>query len=259
MDSTNVSIITPLHNSSQYISKTIQSVLNQTYTDWELLIVDDCSTDDSASIVQKYTVKNKRINLIQLKSNSGAAVARNTAIEKARGRYIAFLDSDDLWTPTKLEEQIDFMQKNNYAFTFTAYNKIDENGNKFGVIEVPDKVNYYNLLKTCSIGCLTAVYDTGMLGKVYMPLINKRQDYGLWLRILKLTPYAYSINKPLANYRVRASSLSGNKITAAKYQWKVYREIEELTLIKSAYFFTTYFLNGIIKTYVNKDGKTRHE
>ena len=244
-----VSIITPLHNSSKFISETIQSVLNQTYRDWEMIIVDDCSTDDSAEIVESFAEKDERIKLYHLKVNSGAAVARNTAIEKAKGRYIAFLDSDDLWTTTKLEEQISFMIKNNHSFTFTAYNKIDEKGKKFGEINVPTKVNYNDLLKTCSIGCLTAIYDSKELGKIYMPLIRKRQDYGLWLRILKITPFAYAINKPLANYRVRTGSLSGNKIKAAKYQWKIYREIEKLTIIKSTWYFTTYFIHGLFKTY----------
>ncbi|MFN3554385.1 MAG: glycosyltransferase family 2 protein [Bacteroidales bacterium] len=245
-----VSIITPLHNSAQYIAETIDSVMAQTYTHWELIIVDDCSEDNSFEIAQDYARKDARIKLLRLTQNSGAAVARNTAIEKAEGRFIAFLDSDDQWKPQKLEKQLSFMIANNHAFAFTAYEKMDEKGKPAGSIDVPLSVSYKDLLRTCSIGCLTVIYDTHLLGKVFMPLIEKRQDYGLWLKILKTIPKAYGMQEKLALYRVRSNSLSGNKINAARYQWKVYREVEKLNLFKSSYYFTNYFLHGFIKTFL---------
>ena len=242
------SIITPSHNSTQFISATIQSVLNQSISDWELIIVDDCSSDNSVEVVQSFVERDSRIKLIQLSENSGAAVARNRAIEAAQGRYIAFLDSDDLWLPGKLEKQLAFMQANNYPFTYAAYDKIDENGQVFGHIGVPDRVCYSDLLKTCSIGCLTAIYDTEYFGKVTMPLIRKRQDLGLWLKLLKKTEYAYGLNETLAQYRVRTDSISANKANAAKFTWRLYREVEGLNLLKASYYFSHYAVRGLLRT-----------
>ena len=190
-----VSVVTPTYNSSNFIVDTIKSVISQTYTDWELIIVDDCSLDDTLEIVQSYIVKDSRIQLIQLPQNSGASVARNAAIKASKGRYISFLDSDDLWLPDKLEKQLAFMRSNYFAFTYTAYDKINVDSQKFGEIGIPDKVSYNDLLKVCSIGCLTVIYDTKYFGKVYMPSIRKRQDLGLWLKLLKKTKYAYGLSE----------------------------------------------------------------
>ncbi|EKO3914440.1 glycosyltransferase family 2 protein [Vibrio metschnikovii] len=244
----NVSIITPSYNSSLYIVETINSVCSQTFADWEMIIVDDCSTDNSVSVIKSCIEKDPRIKLIQLKENSGAAVARNTAIETAQGRYIAFLDSDDLWLPDKLEKQLAFMQANDYPFSYAAYNKIDENGQVFGHVGVPDRVSYSDLLKMCSIGCLTAIYDKEFFGKVYMPLIRKRQDLGLWLRLLKKTNYAHGLNESLAQYRVRIDSISSNKANAAKFTWRLYRDIESLNLVKASYYFSHYAVRGLLRT-----------
>jgi glycosyltransferase involved in cell wall biosynthesis len=243
-----VSIITPSHNCSAFISETIQSVLNQSFSDWEMIIVDDCSTDNSVEVIQSFVELDSRIKLIQLSENSGAAVARNRAIEAAQGRYIAFLDSDDLWLPYKLEKQLAFMQSNDYPFSYAAYDKIDENGQVFGHIGVPEKVCYSDLLKMCSIGCLTAMYDTAYFGKVYMPLIRKRQDLGLWLRLLKRTDYAYGLNETLAQYRVRTDSISANKANAAKFTWRLYRDVEGLNLFKASYYFSHYAVRGLLRT-----------
>jgi len=245
-----VSIITPLHNSSSFIADTIDSVLAQRYDHWELLIVDDASNDQSAAIVQAYQEKDPRIKLFRNSSNQGPAITRNRAIGEATGRFIAFLDSDDLWLPDKLQLQINFMLKHQYAFTFGAYDKITESGEKAGRITVPESVSYRDLLKTCSVGCLTAIYDTRMLGKVYLPIIDKRQDYALWLRILKIIPKGYGMDAVLGKYRLRGNSISGNKLNAAKYQWRVYREIEGLSVFSSAYYFIFYMLHGAIKTYL---------
>jgi len=243
-----VSIVTPSYNSAALISETIQSVLSQTVFDWEMIVVDDCSSDNSVEVIQFFVDQDSRIKLIQLSINSGAAVARNVAIETAKGRYIAFLDSDDLWLTNKLEKQLSFMQENNYPFTFAAYDKLDESGQVFGHIGVPDRVSYADLLKVCSIGCLTAMYDTKYFGKVTMPLIRKRQDLGLWLKLLKKTDYAYGLNEILAQYRVRADSISANKVNAAKFTWQLYREVEGLNLINAIYYFSHYAVRGLLRT-----------
>lgn len=244
-----VSVITPLYNAERFISETIKSVQNQTYTNWEMIIVNDQSSDKGVELVKVFQKDDERIILLENDKNEGAAVSRNKAIEAAKGRFIAFLDSDDLWLPEKLDTQVKFMLEKDVAFSFATYEKVDMDGNKFGQIDVPEKVDYYSLLKTCSVGCLTAVYDSEKLGKVYMPNIRKRQDYGLWLRILKMIPHGFGINIPLAKYRVRKDSISGNKFSAAKYQWNVYRNVEQLGLLKSVYYFTYYTIYGFVKTY----------
>ncbi len=242
-----VSVITPLYNSANFISHTIESVLNQTYENWEMIIIDDNSTDDSVNIVEEYVKRDDRIRLIKLKKNSGPAIARNKGIKEARGRYIAFLDADDLWLPEKLEKQLKFMNEYDLAFTYSSYKLIDEEGNNLGEFITREEITYNSMLKTCSVGCLTAIYDTEKLGKVYMPNILKRQDYGLWLKILRQIGSTKGILEPLAIYRIRKNSISSNKLVAAKYQWKVYREIEKLPLLKSAYYFMWYAYYGFKK------------
>jgi len=243
-----VSIITANYNCEKFIDDTVNSVLNQTYQNWEMIIVDDVSSDRSIEIIKKYVEKDSRIKLIQLKENSGAAVARNTAIEEANGRFIAFLDSDDLWTENKLEKQISFMIKNNYDFTYTNYDLIGEDNVRYGkTFEAQKEATYSGLLKTCTIGCLTAIYDTKDIGKIYMPLIRRRQDYGLWLRILKVVPKAYCLEESLAVYRRRQNSISSNKKKAAHFQWKIYREVEKLNIFSSIYYFVHYAINGFKK------------
>lgn len=246
-----VTIIMPSYNSENFIIESIESVLAQTYSNWELIIVDDCSPDDSNKIIAKYIDSDSRIKLIKLEKNSGPAVARNTAIEAANGRYIAFLDSDDVWLPNKLEKQIKFMQDNDLAFTYSSYKLVGEDNEDLGLFITKDKISYFDMLKTCSVGCLTAIYDTEKIGKQYMPLILKRQDYGLWLKILKLIGETRGILEPLATYRIRKNSVSSNKVKAAKYQWKIYREIEKLSFLKSLYYFVFYAYNGVTK-YKNK-------
>lgn len=243
-----VSIITPLHNAEAYISNTIGSVLHQTHQKWELIIVDDMSEDDSVQIVENFSKNEARIKLIRLRENSGAAVARNTAIEAASGRYIAFLDSDDVWLPEKLECQLAFMQQNNYPFSFSAYERIDENDESLGLVGVPEKVSYKQLLKTSVIGCLTAMYDTVYFGKVMMPLIRKRQDYGLWLKLLKQTDFAYGLQTPLGQYRVRRDSISANKLNTSTYNWRIYRQVEKLSFLASCYYFSHYAVRGLLRT-----------
>lgn len=242
-------VVMPCYNAREYIGKSIQSVRDQVFESWELIIVDDGSSDDSVTLVREnYCSVDDRIRLVQLRKNAGAAAARNKAIELAQGRFIAFLDSDDTWTPDKLETQLAFMEKHGYAFTYTAYRRLDDQGNFLNDVGVPESVTYHQLLKTNVIGCLSAVYDTQKLGKVYMPLIRKRQDFGLWLRILKLTPRAYGLNRSLAFYTVREGSVSANKAQAAQYTWRLYREVEGLSRIRSVYYFSHYMIRGVLRT-----------
>ncbi|BED87988.1 glycosyl transferase [Pseudoalteromonas sp. MM1] len=240
-----VSVIMPAYNAEDYISESIESVLTQSYKNWELLITDDRSTDTTQKIINEYAIKDHRIKLFINEQNGGAGVARNNSIKQAKGRFIAFLDADDLWLPEKLTKQISFMLKNNYAFTFTAYQKMEAEHLK-GVISPPSTTTYKKLLSSNVIGCLTAVYDSGLLGKQYMPLIRKRQDMGLWLNILKQTPYAYSIPTVLALYRAD-SGMTQNKLKVLKSQWNLYREVQGLNILRSIKYFVVYALKGYLK------------
>lgn len=237
-----VSIITPSYNSEQYIGQMIESILAQTYQNWELLITDDCSTDNSCEIIQEYIQNDNRIKLFKLTSNSGAGIARNNSIDHALGRYIAFLDSDDLWKPDKLEKQLDFMRSNNYQFTFSSYDIVNEEGNQIGYVEAKRHLSYYSLLRCNEIGCLTCMYDSEYLGKMYFPNIRKRQDWGLWLTIIKKCKIAYGLEKSLAIYRKRKDSISSNKMELLKYNYKLYNEFENCSKIKSAILLLIYFL-----------------
>ncbi len=244
-----VSIITPMYNSEKFIDATIQSVQSQTYQNWEMIIVDDASTDRSIEIVKKIMATEPRLHLKQLADNLGPAHTRNNGIKLAKGRFLAFLDSDDLWHKDKLEKQIKFMQKNHYAFTYTGFEKINEDGKVIGTIfPYKEEVCYHDLLKSNHIGCLTAMIDLKILGyKMYMPDIKKRQDQGLWLEILKEIDKAYCLNKVLGKYRIRKDSISINKIANIKFQWQLYRELEKLSIIQSFYYMLWYAYYGIRK------------
>jgi teichuronic acid biosynthesis glycosyltransferase TuaG len=242
-----VSIITPSYNSKGLIAKTIESVLAQTYDNWEMIIVDDASTDGSPAYISSLIKDNPKFKLIALEQNVGAAEARNRAIEVSNGQYIAFLDADDLWYPNKLEVQIAFMQNKNLAFSYSSYDLMDESEDDLGTFVTKEHITYESMLKTCSVGCLTAVYDAQKLGKQYMPLIRKRQDYGLWLKILKETDAVAGLLEPLARYRIMENSISSNKFKAAQYQWRIYREVEGLNMIQSLYYFIHYAINGVLK------------
>lgn len=223
-----VSIITPTFNSSNYISQTIYSVLNQTYQNWEMIIVDDCSTDDTFSIISNFAKQDARIKVFQLEQNSGAGVARNHAIQQAKGNFIAFLDADDLWKPEKLEKQIDFMQTQNIPFTFSFYETIDEVGNlRNETIITPSKINYEQLFYCNWIGNLTGIYSVDFFGKIPISSIKKRQDWMLWLHIVKQIQIAYPVTESLAYYRVRKDSISASKWKLILFNFKVYREFHQ--------------------------------
>ncbi|MBB1328177.1 glycosyltransferase family 2 protein [Pseudoalteromonas sp. SR43-7] len=240
-----VSVIMPAYNAELYISESIESVMNQTYTNWELLITDDRSTDNTHHIVRDYVIKDERIKLFINHENGGAGVARNNSIKQARGRFISFLDADDQWLPEKLTKQVYFMLKHNYPFTFTAYRKIEQGRLKSSVI--PPKFTTYNkLLSGNVIGCLTAMYDAQILGKKYMPLIRKRQDMALWLKILENVPKAYCLTDILAFYRVD-SGMTQNKLEILKWQWLLYRDVLKLNVFKAIYHFIIYSAKGFFK------------
>jgi glycosyltransferase involved in cell wall biosynthesis len=243
-----VSIVMPAYNSERFIADSIDSVLRQTYGKWELIVADDKSFDGTCSVVEQFTRRDPRIKLLTLHENNGPASARNAAIEAAGGRYIAFLDSDDLWPPDKLREQITFMAGTGCSLSYTSYIKIDEQGNYIGrAIEAPGRVDYEMMLLSNHIGCLTAVYDAAVLGKYYMPCVPRKEDYVLWLKILKKIKYAYGLKKCLAMHRIRRKSDSSNKIDTAIQQWKVYRDIEKISLIRSVRCYANYAYHGLVK------------
>lgn len=231
-----VSIITPAYNCDRFIGETIESAQQQTYGDWEMIIVDDCSTDNTAEVVRQYAEKDQRIRYVALVQNSGAAVARTEAMRLARGKYMAFLDSDDLWSPTKLEKQLSFMRSNGFAITCTAYEHIDESGYPLGkVIRAIPRTSYNRLLLDCPVGNSTVMYNVEKLGKFRVPDIRKRNDDALWLQILKRERYIYGLDEVLAKYRIRGNSLSRNKVELIKYHWILYRQIEGLSILRSLF------------------------
>ena len=249
MDSNLVSIIMASYNSANLISDSIQSVISQTYKNWELIISDDYSNDNTIEIIKKFMDTDNRIHLIESQKNSGAAVTRNRAIKAANGRYIAFLDSDDLWTVDKLQNQIEFMKKNNVALSYGYYDVTDESGRYIKTIQnIPDSITYDGLLKNQVIGCLTAAYDREICGTVFMPIIRKRQDFGLWLRILKQGHTALCVKNIVGSYRLREHSVSSNKWVAVQYTWRMYRDIEKLSLLKSTYVFIHYIVRRLLRS-----------
>lgn len=243
-----VSIIMPAYNSAEFIAESIQSVIAQTYKDWELIITDDHSSDDTVNIVKSYKAQDERIKLIELNDNGGPAVARNSALNLARNRFVAFLDSDDLWHPQKLELQLNFMKKNDYAFSFTSYQRFSRDGlKKYNIIRAPEKISYGELLKNTIIGTLTVIIDREKVGRFEMDNIRYRQDMALWCEILKRGFYAYGLNKVLASYRVVRKFSIVKKIKGAKGVWKVYRRIEKIGCLKSMYYFIHYATNAFLK------------
>ncbi len=238
-----VSIIMPMHNSEATIARAMDSVLSQTYNNWELLIVDDASQDQSVMIASRLGSNDSRISIEELKTQNGAGIARNIAIENANGQYTAFLDSDDEWLPKKLEKQIYWMMKKNIKFSCTAYFR-EKNSGERDFRDVPRKANRSALLKNNTVGTLTAMYDVSQLGKCYMSEIKRRQDYGLWLDLLDKTENVYGLQEPLAVYHAGQGTLSSNKLKAAISQWRFFRDQQELSFPKAVYYFAHYALNA---------------
>ncbi len=240
-----ISVIMPTYNCARFIEETINTVINQTYRNWELIIVDDCSKDNTERIVEKLKLKDSRIKYFKFEENQGAAMARTKAMKMAKGDYMAFLDSDDLWVEDKLEKQLKFMNDNNYNFTCTAYMQIDEQGKELGkIIKTKTKVDYNRLLLDCPVGNSTVMYNVDSLGKFEVPNIRKRNDDALWLQILKKEKYIYGMPEVLMKYRIRQNSISRNKLDLVKYHWQLYRKIEHLSVIRSVFHICWW---GIIK------------
>lgn len=242
-----VSVVMPNFNSEKYLEEAVRSVLNQSYCNLELLFVDDCSTDGSMEIIKRFD--DARIKIFSTEKNSGAAVARNIGIKNAIGRWIAFLDSDDLWLPTKLEKQLRFMTDGDVAFSFTHYRAINADGKMIACFN-PKKseYGYKQILRHNSIGCLTAIYDAQRLGKVFMPVsAEKREDFACWLSILKTGVKARCMSESLSLYRVRGNSVSSKKTKMIKYQWRVYRRVEKLNVFKSFAYLSCWMVSGVFK------------
>jgi teichuronic acid biosynthesis glycosyltransferase TuaG len=230
-----VSIITPTYNSSKHIEQNIQSVQKQSFDNYEHIIVDDCSIDNTLEIVSKKAKEDPRIRYAKLDKNGGAGVARNKAIEMAKGRFIAFLDSDDAWYKDKLKLQINFMLENNIAMSYSSYYVMNAEGGLEYIREAPKKVSYADILKNDYMGFLTTVYDTKDIGKMYMPKIRKRQDWALKIQILKKIRTAYGIQRPLAYYRVGHESISKDKKKLLKYNFNVFRKELHMSFLEAAF------------------------
>lgn len=249
-----VTVVTPTWNSAKYIRETIASVQAQTYQNWEMIIVDDCSTDNTVEIIKDIAKKDTRIRIIEQKNNQGAAVARNIAVQNSTGRYVAYLDSDDRWKPDKLEKQIRFMQDKGCEFSCSSYEVIDSTGKSLNkIVYMLDKVDYRgfllnNLLQTVGIMVDTYKVDKSLL---IMPNIRRRQDAATWMQILKSGLLCHGMREVLAEYRRTPNSLSSNKFKAVIGTWKLYREIEKLPLILSLYCFMRYAILAIWKRIYN--------
>jgi glycosyltransferase involved in cell wall biosynthesis len=242
-----VSIITPCYNSSLYIEETIKSVQKQSYENWELLITDDGSTDNSIEVITKLSKADLRIKIFAIE-NSGPAIARNNSIKHAKGKYLAFLDSDDLWFSEFLKTSLQEVGKSE-GFVFSSYKRCNEITleEQYKDFIVPEKVTYFDILKTNSISCLTAFIDIEKLGKEFMPEVLYRQDMGLWLKYLKKINYAVGIKETLAVYRIRNNSHSRNKKKLLKPQWYFYRKVEKLSLLTSIYLMLIWSYYGFKK------------
>ncbi|MBW8308357.1 MAG: glycosyltransferase [Candidatus Paracaedibacteraceae bacterium] len=241
-----VSVIVPAYNCEKYISDCLDSVLNQTYQNWELIIVNDKSPDSSADIILKYVENDSRIMLLNNKTNMGAASSRNKGIQNSTGRYIAFLDSDDMWKPTKLERQVEFMKTNNYGFTFTGYDMFYESGKKNKYVSVPKVVDYKMFLKDSIIGNLTVIMDKNIVGEVVIET-GYLEDTITWLKYLKKGFKAYGLNENLASYRVSNVSVSSNKIKNSQRRFRILRDRENLPFFLSIYYHSLYIYHAIKK------------
>jgi len=243
----NVSIVMPSYNSAKFIEKSIDSVLNQTYKNWELLVIDDCSPDNSLELVKKYTQIDSRIKLITNEKNLGVAESRNRGLSEATFPYVAFLDSDDVWDKNKLEVQVNFMIENKAAISFTQYYRINEFDEKIGEVnKIPEQVNYFDLLKGNSIAMSTSMMDTRIVEKIKFEKIG-HEDYYFWLKSLKNGYLAKGINRKLVCYRVHSTSLSSNKLKAVTYTWYIYRKWLNLNLFESVYYFFIHEFKAVIK------------
>ncbi len=245
-----ISVITPLYSKEKFIASTIESVMGQTVADWEMIIVDDGSKDSSLSIARRYADNDPRIRLVAVSENQGAAVARNKGLSRAKGRYIAFLDGDDLWEPCKLERQLEFMERGGWGFTYTNYGLIDHEGKiiKKG-FRMPLEFNYEDLLKNTAIGCSTVMIDRQRMGDFRMPLKRAGQDTATWLMLLRQGGSAHGIDELLGWYRKLPGSVSSNKLKALARTWETYRTFEGLSVSRAIRSYLPYVFNAIKRRY----------
>ena len=242
-----VSIIIPTYNCEKFIGKTLQSVLNQSYSNWEIILVDDASTDNTVTIIKEFAQDDNRIKLTRLENNSGNGFARNIALQNASGRYIAFLDADDLWAPLKLEKQISFLQSHKLPFTFSFYDCIDEQGNNLNRrVEAPLSLSYNQLFYCNYVGNLTAIYDVEFFGKIKIEATQKRQDWRLWLTILKQIKTAQRVPESLAFYRIRKDSISSSKFKLIKHNFGVYREFHGYNFVFSILLMARFLFTQLV-------------
>lgn len=243
-----VSVITPAYNASEYIEECIESVRAQSYGNWEMIIVDDCSRDNTYQIALEYAEKDHRIKILLHETNCGVAAARNTALKASKGDYVAFLDSDDFWNEDKLFKQLCFMEENLYAITYTAYQKVDAFTQKKGkVIKIPKEMTYKKIFGNTAIACLTVMVNRKAVGNFSMPLLSHTEDQCTWQDILDRGYVAYGLNENLAYYRVGNVSLTNDKKDSIRQQWRTYREFYEFGKVKSIYYFIQYFVHAAIK------------
>lgn len=241
-----VSIITPCYNSAKFLKETIQSVLSQEFTDWEWLITDDCSTDDSIKIIQSYN--DPRIILTLAENNGGAGKARNISLKKATGKYITFLDSDDIWETNFLQEMLTFMKAEHTELAYSNYARCDENLNKkIEDFKADKEVTFYNLLKTCRLSLLSSMYDSERVGKEYFPEGSKREDHVMWLNLLKKIPVGKPLSKTMAKYRMHDNSISRRKTNIMLDQYLVYKDFMGFSTLKSFYYTSNWAMNGFLK------------
>lgn len=243
-----VSIIIPVYNAACFIESTIQTVLDQTYSEWELILIDDKSTDDSIKLITPYLKRDKRIKLLKNNTNLFAGPSRNKGVDDARGRFIAFLDADDLWSPSKLKKQVSFMLEKDCAFSFTGYEFANEDGTPNGKkVNVPATISYKQLLKNTTISTITVMFDTTKLSKteIMMPDIRSGQDMATWLSVLRHIGVAHGLNENLSFYRRSSGTLSSNKLKALRRTWGLYRNFEHLSLPVSVYNFIGYGYNAV--------------
>ena len=241
-----VSIIMPSYNTARFIEQSIQSVLNQTYKNLELIIVDDCSTDNTDEVVATFT--DERIRYIKNERNQGAAVSRNTAIEQAQGKWIGFLDSDDLWAVDKLEKQIQFMEQNDYCFSYTEYREIDEQGESLQrKVSGPKRITKRKMFDYCWVGCLTVMYDAEKIGLIQIADVKKNNDYAMWLKVCKKAK-CYLLPTVLAEYRKRSGSISNHsKISLIKHHYTLFRISEKMNPIRALWHTCLNLVFGVWK------------
>lgn len=242
-----VSILTPTYNTEKFIRATIESVQNQTYENWEMILVDDASTDKTVSVIEEFTEKDSRIKLFKLEKNSGNGFARNAALDKASGKYIAYLDADDVWFSDKLEKQIQFLKTNNQPFTFSYYDSIDEEGNNLKRrVEAPQPLTYKQLFFCNYVGNLTAIYDAEYFEKIKLESSEKRQDWRIWLTILKQIKSAEAVPESLAFYRIRQNSISSSKFKLIKHNFGVYRNFHRYNFVFSILLMMRFLFTQLV-------------